>query len=313
MTNRDAEATPNRTSTDGGVAGGESAAEATPGESARGDATISLRPKLPFGGSVAAVALREYRLAVRSRWALGIALLFGLFTTAVVRFGTSAVGPGRVDAVVATVVELCVYLVPLVAFAVGYDAVVGADERGSLELLLSLPLSRGRVAVGMFLGRAAVLGGAVLLGFVPGGAVTALSLGVGAVGPYAVVALTASLAGCAILGVAVLVSTVAPTETHALGGSLALWLWFVLLHDLAALGAIAAFDLGGSAVAAAVLLNPVDCFRVVALSRVDVVAGGFGAVMARAGLTTWSAVAALAAWTVAPVALAARLLVRRRL
>ncbi len=94
--------------------------------------------------SLLTIARREYRLAVRSRWALGVALLFGLFTTAVVQFGASSVGPGRFDAVVATIAELGVYLVPLTALAVGYDAIVGADERGSLELMLALPVTKGR-------------------------------------------------------------------------------------------------------------------------------------------------------------------------
>ncbi|WP_336338864.1 ABC transporter permease [Haloarcula brevis] len=263
--------------------------------------------------SLFTLARREYRLAVRSRWALGVALLFGLFTTAVVQFGASAVGPGRFDAVVATIAELGVYLVPLTALAVGYDAVVGADERGSLELLLALPVTKGRVVVGTAVGRAAVLAGAMLLGFVPGALLTVRYLGIGSVGPYATVALAAVLTACAMLGVAVLVSTVARTKTHALGAALAIWLWVALLHDLVALGAVAGFDLGSGAVAAAILLNPVDCFRVLALTQVDVVAGGFGGVLAQAGLTAPAVAAALAAWVVVPVGVAAKLIGRRRL
>lgn len=299
-------------STDGGVTTGVPldgpGAASTDTESARSTLT-----SLVADSSTLAVAGREYRLAVRSRWAAGIVLLFGLFTTAVVRFGASSVGPGRFDAVIATVVELGVYLVPLVAFAVGYDVVVGADERGSLEILLSLPVSRGRVVVGTLLGRGAVLAGAIAIGFVPGGALTALTFGSGGLGTYALVALAAALTACAVLCVAVLVSTVAPTKTHALGGSLALWLWFVLLHDLMALAAVASLDLGSTAVAAAVLLNPVDCFRVLALSQVDVVAGGFGAVMTQAGLSTPLVVAALCGWIGFAATAAARLLGRRQL
>jgi Cu-processing system permease protein len=263
--------------------------------------------------SLFALARREYRLAVRSRWALGVALVFGLFTTAVVQFGASSVGPSRFDAVVATIAELGVYLVPLTALAVGYDAVVGADERGSLELLLALPVTKGRVVVGTAVGRAAVLSGAMLLGFVPGALLTVRYLGIGSLGPYAAVALAAVLTACAMLGVAVLVSTVARTKTHALGAALAIWLWVALLHDLVALGAVAGFDLGSGAIAAAVVLNPVDCFRVLALTQVDVVAGGFGSVLARAGLTAPMVAAALAVWVVVPVGVAAKLIGRRRL
>jgi Cu-processing system permease protein len=256
--------------------------------------------------SLLTIARREYRLAIRSRWALGVALLFGLFTAAVVQFGASSVGPGRFDAVIATIAELGVYLVPLTALAVGYDAVVGADERGSLELLLALPVTKGRVVVGIATGRAAVLSGAMLLGFVPGALLTVRYIGIASAGQYAAVALAAVLTACAMLGVAVLVSTVARTKTHALSAALAIWLWV-------ALGAVAGFDLGSGAIAAAILLNPVDCFRVLALSQVDVVAGGFGSVLAQAGLTTPMVAAALVAWVVVPVGIAAKLVQRRHL
>jgi len=110
----------------------------------------------------------------------------------------------------------------------------------------------------------------MLLGFVPGGVLLALTLGAG-IGANAAVAL-----GWAVLSLATLVSTVAGEKTRALGRSLAVRLWVVPLHDPVAFAAVAALDLGSRAVAVAVLLNPVDCFRVLALARVDVVAGGFG-------------------------------------
>lgn len=260
-----------------------------------------------------ALATREYRLTVRSRWELGIALLFGLFTGAVVQFGATAVGPGRFNAVVATLAELGVYLVPLAALAMGYDAVVGAEETGSLELLLSLPITRRRFVLGTFLGRAAVLSGAILLGFVPGAVLTLSYLGLGSLGTYAIVALAAAMTAVAVLGIGVLVSTAAAEKTHALGLALAIWLWLALLHDLVAIGAVSSLDLGGSAIAAAILSNPVDCFRVLALSQVDTIAGGFGSLLLQTGLSGRLVLGALLGWTVVPVALAGRLLDRRRL
>lgn len=118
-------------------------------------------------------------------------------------------------------------------------------------------------------------------------------------------------AALSFLAVAVLVSTVAGRETHALGTSLAAWLWFVLLHDLVALGAVAGLDLSGRAVAVAVLANPADCFRVLALHQFDVVGGGFGAAASEAGLSVGLTAAGALAWIVVPVALAGWLVARR--
>ncbi len=280
----------------------------TDSTAAAGTATTGWRPTLDRTWTIAA---REYQLATRRRWSLGATLVFAAFSLGVVGFGASGVSPGQYDAVLASLVELGVYLVPLVALAVGYDAIVGPAERGSLELVRSLPTQAWTVVAGTYAGRAAALGGSVVVGFAPGLALAVVLVGPGAVGPYAVVTLAALLAACGFLAVGVLVSTVVRERTRALGVALAAWLWFVLLHDLFALAAIAALDLSGAGVAVVVLANPADCFRVLALSQFDVLAGGFGAVVREAGLSTGLTLAGALAWVVGPVALAARSLGRR--
>jgi len=248
------------------------------------------------------VAVREYRLAVRRRWALGVAVLFALFSVALVFLGGSEVGPTRVSAALASFAQLGVYVVPLAALAVGFDTIVGADESGSLEMLLALPLSNAAVVTGKYLGRAATLGGGMLVGFAVGGALLVRFAGFGVLGSYASVVLTAVGAALAFLGVSVLASTLASEKTHALGAVLGAWVWFVLVHDLVALGLVAALDLPEWVVAAAVLANPADLFRVFVLRGVSSTAGGIAGVLTGTGLTTPVLLAALAAWVVLPVA-----------
>ena len=79
----------------------------------------------------------------------------------------------------------------------------------------------------------------------------------------------------------------------------------------ASLGAIAALDLSVTGVALAVLANPADCFRVLALAQFDVLAGGFAAVVREAGLSTGLTLAGALAWIAGPVALAAWRMGRR--
>jgi Cu-processing system permease protein len=252
----------------------------------------------------AQVAVREYRLAVRRRWAVGVAVLFALFSTALVFLGGSSVGPARVNAVLASFAQLGVYLVPLAALAVGFDTVVGADESGSLEMLLALPLSSGSVVVGKYLGRAAALAGGMLAGFAVGGALLVRYADLAVLGQYAVVALAAVASALAFLGVSVFASTLASEKTHALGGALAAWVWFVLVHDLAALGLVATLDLPSAVVSAAVLLNPAELFRVLVLRGIPTTAGGIAGVLETASLSGPILLVALAAWLAVPVAAA---------
>ncbi|MFB6079783.1 MAG: ABC transporter permease [Haloferacaceae archaeon] len=250
------------------------------------------------------IALREYRIFARSRVPVGLAALFAVFAVGLVTFGGSQAGPRSYGAVVASLSELGSYLVPLAALAVGYDAVVGAEERGVLDVLFALPVSRGQVLVGKVAGRLVVLVGGLLVGLGAGGVATVRYVGLAGLGQYAAFVLAAALAGAAFLSITGLISTLAREQTHALGGALAAWVWFVLLHDLAALGLVSAFDLPSASLAAMVLANPVDVFRVLVLSTVHTSTGGFAAVLAKASLSVPVLVVGLLAWTVGPLLVA---------
>jgi Cu-processing system permease protein len=259
---------------------------------------------IPGTRAVLRIATREYRIAVRSRWAIGLALLFAIFSVAVVGFGTSAVGPNRYAAVVASLVELGVYLVPLAALAVGYDTVVGAREAGSLDMLFTLPVSQAQVIVGKYLGRFAVLGGAMGIGLGIGGVAATLIGGVGGLGQYALFVLVSIVTAGVFLSVSVLLSTIAREKTQALGGALVAWLWFVLLHDLVAIGLIAGTTLPGGALTVMALTNPADVFRLLVLSQLETTTGGFAAILTEASLSVPVLVVALLVWLVAPLVVA---------
>ncbi|MFC6976780.1 hypothetical protein ACFQL1_22095 [Halomicroarcula sp. GCM10025709] len=107
---------------------------------------------------VAAVRTRSYAL-------LSIALLL-------IVVGVARVGGGPSGGYVPTVVDVLVVvevLVPAVAFAVGYRAVVDARERGELAVLETYPLPPWAYVIGVYTGRAiallvVVLGPLVVLG-----------------------------------------------------------------------------------------------------------------------------------------------------
>ena len=54
---------------------------------------------------------------------------------------------------------------PLIALLLGFDAIVGETERGTMMLLLTYPLSRKQLVLGKFLGHAAILAFATVLGY----------------------------------------------------------------------------------------------------------------------------------------------------
>lgn len=249
------------------------------------------------------IALREYRIAVRGRWAMGLTVLFAVFSVTVVLFGTAEVGPDRYGSIVASLVELSVYLLPLAALVVGYDTVVGAEATGSLNMLFALPVSRSQVIVGKFLGRATVLCLAIVIGLAMGGASALVTIGPGGLRTYATFVLIAILTATVFLGVSVLLSALASKKTQALGATLVAWLWFVLLHDLASLGLIAALDLPDTVITAMVVTNPLDVFRLLVLTQLETSSSGFAVVLEAISLSPAVLLVTLIGWLFVPVGL----------
>lgn len=257
------------------------------------------------------VADQEYRLSLRNRWAYALTVVLAVLAVAITALGRSRVGPAGLDATVVSLASLVTYVVPLAALAFGYDTVVAAAEDGRLGTLFALPVPRWTVVLGAFLGRAVTLAGATVIGLGVAAVPLTLEHGTGHWTAYLGLVGGAIGLGLAFLAIAVLVSTVAREKAHALGLVLATWFWFVLAHDIVALGAIATLPVPGGAVTAVVLANPVDVFRVLVLQVVEASGSGFAAVYATAGIPTAGLALTLLAWCVAP-ALAAAYTIRRR-
>lgn len=268
-------------------------------------------PQLRQIGTLAAT---EFRLSVRSKWAFALTGLFALFGVMLATFSGSAVGPEGMERVVASLTSLAVYLVPLAALALGYDAIVGREEEGWLAVVFSLPVTRQRVVVGTFLGRAVVLAGATVLGFGVVGFLLLREYGAAYWGTFLAFLAAAVAVGTVFLAIAILVSTVAREKTHALGAVLLVWLWFVLIHDLLAMGVVSVLSVPSSVLTATVLANPASVFRVLVLSQLETTAsGGLDAAVAATGLSTPLLLAALIGWIVVPITAASVLVHRRRI
>jgi Cu-processing system permease protein len=258
-----------------------------------------------------ALARREYRVTSRARWTAGLAGLFALLSVAAVLLGASSVGPTRYTTVVATLTELSAYLVPLAGLTLGVGSIAGADEQGSLDVLLALPVTRARLLAGLYLGRATTLLAGVTLGFGAGGVLLLALAGTSGWALYARLLFAVLACGLAFLAVGVLLSTLAGETTHALGGSLLAWLYFVLLHDLAALALVAGTGLGGTTATLLALANPVDLLRVAVLSGLPTTGGGLSAVLPATALSLPVVALGFALWVGAPLAAATAVLARR--
>lgn len=305
---------------DGGVVGGVSAAspgdstaEATETGTETATDTERVSVPLPRPEIVLRIARREARLTTRRGWAVALTVVFAAFGLLLAMFSGSSVAPTGYEPVVASYVELATYLVPLAALALGHGAIVGAAERGRLGVVLTLPVSRVEAAIGLFAGRAAVLAASVVLGFGVPGLLLLREFGLAGWPTFAWFLLATVAVAVALLGLGVAISAVAPSSTVALAGALLVWAWFALVHDLLALGVLAALDGAGAFVAVAVAANPVSTYRLLALAPTDAGGAGLAAALDGSGLSVGLLVAVLLGWVAVAVGVAAVALRSKRI
>ncbi|WP_305807161.1 ABC transporter permease subunit, partial [Stenotrophomonas sp. YIM B06876] len=172
------------------------------------------------------IAAKEFRDRMRNRWVLAVALVFTVFSLVIAYFGGAqqgAVGFRSIEFTIASLVSLVIYLIPLIALLLGFDAIVGERERGSLDLLLSLPITRLELLLGKYLGLAAALTLSTLAGFGLVALLLAQKIDAAGLYHYAGFMLSSVLLGLAFLSLAVLVSVLARDRTRASGLAIALW------------------------------------------------------------------------------------------
>ena len=264
---------------------------------------------------IAAVAAKEFRDRLRNRWVLAVALVFTVFSLAITYFGSAAqgqIGPRSIEATIASLVSLVIYLIPLIALLLGFDAIVGERERGSLDLLLALPITRLELLLGKYLGLAAALALSTLAGFALVAGLLWQRFGAAGLYHYGGFVVSSVLLGLAFLSLALLLSVLARDRTRASGLAIALWFAMVLVFDLLLLGLLVASGgelggvLGGDGFAYLLLLNPADVFRILNVFSLDDMRRlyGLASVVPPALGNPWLMGGAMLVWITAPLALA---------
>jgi Cu-processing system permease protein len=261
---------------------------------------------------VATVAAKEFWDRIRNRWVLAVALVFTVFALVIAYFGAAqqgAVGFRSIEVTIASLVSLVIYLIPLIALLLGFDAVVGERERGSLDLLLSMPITRFELLLGKYLGLAAALSFSTVAGFGLVAVVLAPRLDPAALFHYAGFMASSVLLGLAFLSLAVMVSVFASDRARASGLAIALWFFFVLVFDLLLLGAlvVSGGNYGGELFPYLLLANPADVFRILNIFSLEDVRTlyGLATVFPAALAQPWLLGLVMLGWIAAPLALAA--------
>jgi len=272
--------------------------------------------------AIVILAAKEIQRGIRNRWVVATTLLMLALSLSIAFLGSApmgTVGAARLSVTVVSLSSLTIFLIPLIALMLSYDAVIGEVENGTMLLLLTYPVARWQVIAGKFLGHTAILALATAVGY------GAAGLAVGLAEEDTSSAVWRSLAtmtgssvmlGAAFLTLGYLISVIVRERGTAAGLAVAVWLIFVLLFDMSLLGILVAdkgATLKADAVSLLMMLNPADIYRMLNLTTSPDIAALSGMVSlgGKGALPAGVLIAALTAWVAVPLGLAA-LIFRRR-
>lgn len=260
-----------------------------------------------------AMAVWEFQAAARSKWVIGTAIAFGLLCLAVSllglrslrEIGLSGVGPAS-----AALINLGILLPAVMGLLLGSNSLVAAREQGVLPMIAVQPVPRRSIVLGPFLGVSAALAASILFGF---GIATLVLAGVAKQSDVLpLLALVGSTLAVAIVCVSIGLGISALSRTRLQATSIAITLWFLLAlgMDLALAAIAPAMRMGPVGLLTAVVFNPLEAGRVLALLAADpdgTALGPFGAYLVETYGSSGAAlvlIASLVFWTVLPLVLA---------
>lgn len=262
--------------------------------------------------TVRALARKEIRESLRNRWFILYTVAFLILSLAISSLslaGTGMDGMAGFGRTTAGLINLVLLIVPLMALGAGASAIAPERERGSLAYLLAQPVNRIEVLAGKYIGLASVIVASLSLGFGTTAAVIAMRSGGVDAWSFAMVAVLACVLGLAMLSVGFLISVLASRPSMANGAAIFLWLGLVFLGDLGLMGGTLAFKLQVSELFHLSLFNPLQVFKMSALSSMhaslDVLGpAGLYATQSFGDSLPWIFGSALAAWIILPFAAA---------
>jgi len=186
--------------------------------------------------SLVAVTRKEFLDSIRSYTLLGLIVLFVAFAVflAAIQWIPDMMGSaGNTNtlALLNSMRQPSVYLVPLVGLMVGYKAVAGERTSGSIRLVLGLPNTRSEVFFGKVIGQTAVVSVAILVGYGAAALVALISYESFALVEFGLYTLLTLLYALVCISIAVGFSAGTKSRKRALAGAVTVYSLILLFWD----------------------------------------------------------------------------------
>lgn len=187
---------------------------------------------------VIVITKKEIMDNIRNKWIMLITLIFAALTVLVSYFGSLGQGWQSLELTIAGMMALVQYLIPIIGLMLGYAAIAGEIERGSMSALLALPVQRYEIILGKFLGLGSVLSFAILLGFGIAGVIIGINVSEVNYGEYLIFIGASILLGLVFVSLALFSSAFFKRRSTSMGMVIFLWFFFTMIWGIILIGIV---------------------------------------------------------------------------
>jgi len=218
------------------------------------------------------VAYLDVKESLRSKWFYVYSVVFGGLMALFFITGVSdsvVMGFTGLSRMLLIFIQITIIILPIFILITTVKSISGDRESNVLEYMLSFPLSLKDYYWGKMLGRFLTVFMPVFLALVLG---VVFGLLKGGMIPWGMVFLYSALLfsmSFVFLGMAFFLSTLVKSTDIALGGSFVVWIVMLAFIDIALIGLMLQNRMSDELIVTLAMLNPIEVFRIGAISLFD--------------------------------------------
>jgi Cu-processing system permease protein len=263
---------------------------------------------------ICTIAGQEIRDGFKNHWIIVLTLIVIGFSLSLAFLGSAPGGSVGTSSLLVTVVSLSsltIFLIPLMGLMLSYDSLGSDIERGIMIILLSYPVNRWQIIIGKFLGHITILAFSITIGYLTAGVIVSYSSNSIDYENWIIfvfMIISSIVLGGTFLSIGYLISSCVKDRSMAGGIAIGIWLFLVLVYDMALLGLIVSYeDIFNEYIFNILLLiNPTDIYRLLNLGSFDSVANfsGTTGMITNVNLKSWILGIIQLVWMIVPLVLA---------
>ena len=210
--------------------------------------------------AVYAIFIQTFKDAIRTKWLISFTIVFLLLAINIpvlVLLVGGYLPPNYLSVFLTNLVAVSFPFLPLLALPMGSTVIVDEKESGTLEYMMSNPISRFEFILGRLTGMAVATSAVVILGY---GVAAFLAYNADYTGYWQIVVtiLIALVLNATMLGISLTVSTLSKRKATALGIAIFIWFLFTALSNVEYLSIVTTLISGPWVALIFVLLNPIQ-------------------------------------------------------